>query len=244
LKPNPNSALHYIVRRSARAKNTRIVVKPDKIEVIAPPHVSERKIKNFVEAQQDWIKAAILRVTEKTHAVPSLAPQHYVDGVSIPFQGQQLPLRIKPSSAKTVRLNLEQEAGFIVSMPVGIEPHQSSELIRQLLTRWMKNQTRHHAGVLIDKHAPRHSLYPRSLKIKTQKSRWGSCGPNNDINLNWLLMLAPPIIMEYVIIHELCHIRHKNHSRDFWQLVAEYMPDYLQHRQWLKQHGASLMKGL
>ena len=85
---------------------------------------------------------------------------------------------------------------------------------------------------------------PRSLKIKTQKSRWGSCGPNNDINMNWLLMLAPPEAMEYVVVHELCHIIHKNHSKDFWGLVAEHLPAYQQQRLWLKQQGVSLMKGL
>jgi predicted metal-dependent hydrolase len=97
---------------------------------------------------------------------------------------------------------------------------------------------------MIDKHSPKHQLYPRSLCIKTQKTRWGSCGPNNDINLNWLLMLAPPVVLEYVVVHELCHIQHKNHSKDFWLLVAKHMPDYLTHRRWLKANGASLMRGL
>ena len=108
----------------------------------------------------------------------------------------------------------------------------------------MKNQARLQANFLIEKHGGSLALYPRSLKIKTQKSRWGSCGPNNDINLNWLLMLAPPSALEYVIVHELCHIKHKNHSRDFWDLVTQHFPDYREQRRWLKQHGASLMKGL
>jgi predicted metal-dependent hydrolase len=82
------------------------------------------------------------------------------------------------------------------------------------------------------------------LRIKTQKSRWGSCGPNNDINLNWLLMLAPAAALEYVVVHELCHIKHKNHSAAFWQLVAEHLPNYQQQRHWLKQHGARVMQGL
>jgi len=108
----------------------------------------------------------------------------------------------------------------------------------------MKQQARQQAAWLIEKHTAKHHLIPRGLRIKTLKSRWGSCGPHNDINLNWLLMLAPPVIFEYVVIHELCHIKHKNHSKEFWHLVADHMPDYLQHRQWLKQHGSSLMQGL
>jgi predicted metal-dependent hydrolase len=238
------SALHYSVRRSPRAKSARIVVRADKIEVVVPPHVSERKIKAFVEAQQDWIRSAVLRVTEHAQAIPSLAPELYTDGVSIPYRGQHLPLQIRHGTKQTVQLQLQDDSGFVVTLPAGVESERGSELIKAILIRWMKKQARQHMTLLIEHHAPRLGLYPRSLKIKTQKSRWGSCGPNNDINLNWLLMLAPPEAMEYVVVHELCHIKHKNHSKDFWGLVAEHLPAYQQQRHWLKQQGASLMKGL
>lgn len=244
MNPNTETPLLYSLRRSDRAKNTRIVVKPGKIEVIAPLKVSERHIKAFVEAQQDWIRAAIQRVADKVQAVPNLAPAHYADGATVPFQGRQIPLEIKPTAAKTVRIQLHADAIFIVYLPANVDRQQSSELIRLSLIRWMKQQARLHAAMLIDKHAQQFGLFPRALRIKTQKSRWGSCGPKNDINLNWLLMLAPPSALEYVVVHELCHIRHKNHSKDFWQLVAEHLPDYQQQRRWLKQHGAGLMRGL
>ena len=234
----------YSLRRSERAKCIRIEIKPGKIEVIAPPKVSERKIKAFVEAQQDWITAAVRRVADKIQAIPSLAPAHYADGVTVPFQGRQIPLRVKPATTKTIRIQLQFDTSFIVNLPAGMAQQHSSELIRLALIRWMKNQVRQQASILIEKHGQRFALFPRSLRIKTQKSRWGSCGPNNDINLNWLLILAPPSALEYVIVHELCHIRHKNHSKEFWQLVTEHLPDYQQQRRWLKQHGDSLMKGL
>ena len=87
-------------------------------------------------------------------------------------------------------------------------------------------------------------LYPRFIKIKTQKSRWGSCGIHNDINLNWLLILAPPQVMEYVVIHELCHIKERNHSQKFWLLVKSHLADYQIQRNWLKKEGRRLMQGL
>jgi len=244
LNPNIETPLLYSLRRSERAKNTRIVIKPGKIEVVAPPKVSERRIKAFVEAQQDWIRAAVKRIADRVQAVPTLAPAHYADGACIPFQGRQIPLQIKPTTAKTIRIQLHIDTTFIVYLPTGIARQQSSELIRLALIRWMKNQARQQASLLIERHARQFGLFPRSLRIKTQKSRWGSCGPQNDINLNWLLMLAPPSALEYVVVHELCHIKHKNHSKDFWQLVAEHFPDYQQQRRWLKQHGAGLMQGL
>lgn len=239
-----STTLPYSLRRSERAKKTRIVVTADKIEVVAPPKVPERKIKAFVEAQQDWIRDAVKRVASRTRTVTGMAPAHYGEGAQIPYQGRHLPLAIKPTQAKTLRVQLLAEAQFMVYLPTTLADSDSSEHIKNALERWMKQQAKLHAVNMIAKHADKYALRPRGLRIKTQKSRWGSCGPKNDVNLNWLLMLAPPLVMEYVVVHELCHIKHKNHSKDFWQLVAEHMPDYLQHRRWLKQHGASVMKGL
>lgn len=234
----------YHLRRSSRAKNTRIVVKADKIEVVAPPKVSEKRIQAFVLSQQDWIEAALKRVADRVQTAPKLAPSEYRDGACIPYLGRQLPLRIEATSAKTLRLELCDGESFCAKLPAGILAEQRSEHIQQALIRWMKNQARLHTEELVARHAPRFGLFPRSIRIKTQKSRWGSCGPKNDINLNWLLMLAPPMALEYVVIHELCHIHHKNHSQAFWDLVAEHLPDYRQRRLWLKQHGAGLMQGL
>ncbi|MGY6275846.1 M48 family metallopeptidase [Methylomonas sp. MgM2] len=235
--------LHYQLRRSERAKKTRIVVTAEKIEVVAPLKVSEHHIKAFVSAKQTWIRAAVKRINQRARQSESLAPVRYVDGAKVPYQGKQIPLSIKPASGKTVRLHLKPDPQFVIYLP---ESHQddSSKLIRRVLENWMRQQIRQQATQLIAQHSVKYQLVPRQLRIKTQKTRWGSCGPKNDINLNWLLMLAPPDILEYVVVHELCHIKHKNHSKHFWQLVAEHIPDYLQHRQWLKQHGSSLMRGL
>lgn len=238
------SAIGYSLRRSARAKQTRIVVRADKVEVVAPPHVSEASIQRFVQQQQNWIEQARKRVAAKAGSVQDLAPSHYVDGALVPYQGRQLPLTIKPGKAKTPKLQLLEDSQFIAYLPANHDPDHSSERIRLLLENWMKQQAKILALQIIQQHAPRFDLQPRALRIKTQKSRWGSCGPKNDINLNWLLMLAPPEILEYVVVHELCHIRYKNHSAAFWGLVAAHLPDYLQRRRWLKQHGASVMRGL
>ena len=243
LSANNELPLSYQLRRSERAKKTRIVVTAETIEVVAPIKVSEHHIKSFVNAQQNWIRNAIKRIQDRKHTVKSLAPTQYISGVTVPYQGQQIPLLIKPTSTKHIRAQLRSNEEFVVYLPeYGME--NSSDATRQALEKWMKHQIRQQAAQLITKHGTKHQLVPRQLRIKTQKTRWGSCGPKNDINLNWLLMLAPPIILEYVVVHELCHIKHKNHSKDFWQLVAEHMPDYLQHRRWLKAHGASIMHGL
>lgn len=233
----------YQIRRSQRAKKTRIVVTGAKIEVVAPPQVPERKIHDFVYAQRDWISAAVEKMQSHRESIAKLAPASYRDGAKIPFKGDNFPLIIKPSALRRIKIEFAEENGFIAHSPdSAVAGH--SELIRAALIKWMKEQARAEGHRYITLHADKHRLTPRSLRIKTQKSRWGSCGVNNDINLNWLLIIAPPSVMEYVVVHELCHIRHRNHSRDFWELVADHLPDYRQRRGWLKQHGQSLMLGL
>lgn len=79
-----------------------------------------------------------------------------------------------------------------------------------------------------------------SITIRDQKSRWGSCSSSGTLSFNYRLIFAPPIILDYVVVHELCHLTHMNHSRDFWNMVAAVMPDYQIHRQWLRDHGHEL----
>lgn len=80
-----------------------------------------------------------------------------------------------------------------------------------------------------------------SIRIGDQKTRWGSCSSNKTLSFSWRLMLAPPRVLDYVVVHELCHLTHMNHSKEFWTLVASVDPDYKEHRKWLKENGDSLI---
>ena len=232
----------YSIRRSQRAKKTRIIVTTDKIEVVAPLRVSTSKIHAFVEAQQDWIVTATDKVEAKRKKISRLSPEVYKDGVVVPYQGMQAGIRLKSHALNKVKIDYNDQC-FTIYLPVGFE-EDNSELIRLTLTEWMKKKALKKVNNYVALHADKYNLVPRYIKIKTQKSRWGSCGIHNDINLNWLLILAPSEVMEYVVVHELCHIKERNHSARFWQLVAAHVPDYQRQRNWLRQNGMSLMQGL
>ena len=88
------------------------------------------------------------------------------------------------------------------------------------------------------RHLIRHDY--SSIAIRDQKTRWGSCSGRGTLSFNWRLMLAPPGILDYVVVHELCHLEHMNHSKDFWDCVAAILPDYKERRKWLKEHGHEL----
>ena len=78
------------------------------------------------------------------------------------------------------------------------------------------------------------------ITVRDQKTRWGSCSSNGTLSFNYRLMYAPPRILDYVVVHELCHLTHMNHSKEFWNMVASIMPEYKTYRQWLKDHGQEL----
>ncbi len=79
-----------------------------------------------------------------------------------------------------------------------------------------------------------------SISIRDQKTRWGSCSGRGNLSFNWRLILAPPEILDYVVVHELCHLTHMNHSKEFWELVGKVLPDYKDRRKWLKENGHTL----
>ncbi|MGR9114253.1 MAG: M48 family metallopeptidase [Gammaproteobacteria bacterium] len=232
----------YQIKPSQRARRARIKVSPGKVEVVVPPDVSEHSIHQFLRLKQQWVLDALKRLQARAQQTKSLAPVFYRDGADIPFQGQSYKLSVRPTHLKRIKIEFAEQ--FIVSVPKTMMNREHSEEIRAALIRWLKHRTQSQVEHFVQKHTGRHQLWPRSVKIKTQRSRWGSCGIHNDININWLLILAPPAVLEYVVVHELCHIKIRNHSPQFWLLVSSHLPDYQRHRHWLKEHGANLMMGL
>jgi predicted metal-dependent hydrolase len=232
----------YRIRRSNRAQRARIVVSAAKVEVVAPLAMQESRIHRFVQEKRDWIVQTLAKIARQMQMQGLIAPRQYCDGALIPFRGQRYPLRTVPTHLK--RIKIEFAAGFTVHLPQTLTPDAHQQHIKTALRRWLWQRAEEDAERLLQPHISRFNLTPRSVNIRTQKSRWGSCGIHNDLQLNWLLILAPPEVFEYVLVHEICHIRHKNHSADFWRLVAAHLPDYQQRRAWLKAHGAGLMQGV
>ena len=95
--------------------------------------------------------------------------------------------------------------------------------------------------MLVDDEAPKLGVTPTRIQIRDQRSRWGSCSTTGTLSFNWRLVLAPLDVLDYVVVHELCHLREANHSRRFWSLVEERRPEWRLHRDWLHEHGPELL---
>lgn len=228
-----------IERVSAKARNIRIEVRSAReVALIIPRYVSKTAAREFLQSRDSWIRQKIAELKQR-HGDRPLDPQRLRwDGSDrIPLRGVETPVKLAAASLRslTVRLDPEAITLFCPAAQLG-----ESAKLEQALRKALQHQARRDAETLLDQEAVRLGLRYGSLRIGDQKSLWGSCTAGGNISLSWRLVMAPPAVFRYVVIHELCHIRHHDHSEKFWTLVAQQMPDYDTHRRWLREHAARL----
>lgn len=238
----PDRGFNLTIRRSQRARKLRLVVRSTGVELVVPPQVREAQALSFLEQHRAW---AARKLTEIQGRAQTRYPprEALTTGSTVPFQGRETPLLIRTHEASHPRIARRTDGLFEIELPIN---HQvpADQLVRTALYDWSKTWLGGEALRLTQRHGQLCGLWPRAIRVKRMTTRWGSCGPRNDINLNWLLAFTPPSVLEYVVVHELCHIRHRNHSREYWDLVSRHLPGWGQELAWLKRHGGELLRRL
>jgi predicted metal-dependent hydrolase len=210
--------------RSER-KSIAIIIKPDgKLVVRAPHHATDEHILDFIERKRGWIEQ---KQAEMRQRPPSFNPPKFVAGETLLYLGQRCTLDI---SGKAVPLLDFKENRFILA-------RKAKPQAKELLTAWYKKQARQVFTERLQVYARRHNLAYKRLHLSSARTRWGSYSSSGTLSLTWRLVMAPLPVIDYVVVHELAHTKEKNHAKRFWNLVASIMPDYQQHRKWLKENG-------
>lgn len=230
------TSIPYQVRRSARARRLRITVSAAGVEVVAPAAAPEADIRAFVEGSRSWIAA-------NTKGLQRALESHPGDGgletgTRLLLRGEPVALEIEPGDVSRGRVVPGET--LRIEVPRGLTSEEREATVGWTVRRWLKGEARADAERVIARYGPEHGLVPRGLRIKDHKYLWGSCTARGVVNLNWRLVLAPPPVLEYVVVHELCHLRVPNHQRPFWRLVGRILPDFERERRWLKDNGALL----
>ncbi len=223
----------YEIRKSPRAKRLRLTVRPSGVEVVVPSHTRDVEVQTFIDSHRGWIRGKVEKY--RTLMADHPGPERLRDGASISFRGEPTPLSVV--EATRVHPKVVEGDGFRVELPTGLAPIEQECAVEQALTKHLKRQARDDASAAIERFGPPHGLVPSDLRIKDQKRLWGSCTATDVINLNWRLIMAPVEVLDYVVVHELCHLRHRHHQPPFWHAVGEVLPDYDRHRRWLKNNG-------
>jgi hypothetical protein len=231
-----DQTIAYTIRYSSRAKYVNLRFEPVTGLVVIVPEASQytdSELDEILHRHSRWILKHHSRQQEAHQQHP---PRQYVDGESLPYLGQEYPLAFHyPTEGSRVTVKL-QEAGFLIRVPVSHNGQQRLPNIRHALENWYRRTARDYLIPRVAELAESGDFRYQKVFIKNQKTRWGSCSENGNLNFNLRLMMAPPPAIDYIIIHELCHLCELNHSPAFWALLEQHFPDYRHWRQWFKDN--------
>ena len=213
------------VHHNRRQKHIRLRISSGgQITVSAPAGTSRAKIQSILRHKEGWLASKIL---ETARALEQNNPSKriHVDG---------LPYRVdfQVSDQVTYRLDIDHDRQCILITG----PEQNPSHITSLLERWLRREAKQRLIAHAQFVSREVGIGYKKLFLRNQKTRWGSSSTLGNISLNWRTVMIPKPVQRYLIIHELVHQRHMNHSAQFWRKVVHYCPDYKQHELWLKQH--------
>jgi hypothetical protein len=208
----------------SRRKTLALIVQPNgRVVVRAPLRTSQKIVDTFITSKQDWIEKTRKTQLERAKKYPV---HHFLPGEQFWYLGKQYSLQIVAAQ----RPALQFKFGFYLNQ-------KSMPQAKTRFEAWYRQQARLYLSERVNHYASLHHFNFKQVKITSARTRWGSCSGRGTISFTWRLIMAPPEIIDYVVIHELAHTVHHNHSRDFWDLVGKLLPDYATRRKWLKENG-------
>jgi hypothetical protein len=210
------------VRPAARARRVTLRVdgRSGEAVLVSPPEVPAADLERFVARHRDWLAARLA-------ALPARVA--FADGAEVPFLGEPHRVRHDPRARRPVA----REAG---EFRVG----GAAEHLARRLADYLASEARRELSARTAECAGRLGARVRHVGVRDTRSRWGSCSAQGSLNFSWRLVLAPEFVVDYVVAHEVAHLREMNHSKRFWALVADLTPHAPEAKAWLKRHGARL----
>ncbi|MBK9493533.1 MAG: M48 family metallopeptidase [Xanthomonadales bacterium] len=253
-----NTAARRLTRRTSVQKQTRALRLPDgrDIELLQvidpravrvklsvsergarltlPPGTSETMVRQFLEQHRGWL---LTQWCKHQSAPPSDAALRWGQDLSLPLRGETIILRWQPGLHLAVQ---RDEADWQL-----LVPHAATlARVQKVIAEFLHAEARADLGRWLPHYLPGFVHAPSQVRIRPLSSLWGSLSGRNGLSLDLSLILAPPRVYEYVLVHELCHLVQRNHSPAFWHEVGQRLPDWRLQRQWLRTHGAGLKRQL
>lgn len=222
--------ISYQVRRSRRRRKTvSISVHEDGVRVAAPVATSRSAIRSIVRKRACWILEQAAR--------PTLAPvaQQLLTGKTLLYLGRSVRVVVESSDVPTPEVRFDSRA-LRVDVPRDLDDSERHDAVFQVVMAWYASRALDKLTACVRRWRLLlgYNQTPRIL-VRNQRSRWGSCAPDGTLRFNWRLMMVKSDLIDYVVVHELAHLTHPNHSADFWGLVAGVMPDVQQRRKRLRE---------
>ncbi|MBY6951036.1 M48 family metallopeptidase [Clostridium botulinum] len=224
--------IEFTVKFSNR-KNLAIEVETNgEVNVVAPIGVSEEEIIKRVKSKATWI---VQKQYEVRNINVNKINREAVNGESYLYLGRNYTLQLmRKEYINKIEVKLFR-GKFIVTTPT-----KDEEKIKVALEEWYREKALQKINDRIKYYKPFFNKEPKVIKVKEQKKRWASCTSKNELLFNWRCAMAPAYIIDYIVVHEMCHMYHKDHSKEFWNMICGIMPDYEVRREWLRNNGIKL----
>jgi len=211
--------MEYIIKRSRRKSVSIYVTKEAKIEVHAPLKLSKTYIDNLVSEKEEWLLTHLSKMKQELQKRDTFRLENHN---MVLILGSEYP--ICDTSENTAVFD-----GASVSLPLGDFAWRKEAMIKLY-----KRLAHDILPQIVEKHASIMNVSPKSMRITSAKTRWGSCSGDNRLNFSWYLMMTPMSVIDYVVVHELSHMLEHNHSAAFWGIVSRFCPDFQKEKQSLK----------
>ena len=215
------------VIRTDRKRSASIRLLGDLVKVSVPMTLSDSRVRDLVTKRTPWIKNKLREQSDR----PITPPKEYVSGETVTYLGKNYRLKVLIGEQPSIKLRRGYVEATVTKTDI-----DTKNTIRSLLEHWYRSLAEKRLGEKTVRLARVIGVNPASVTVKNYKSRWGSCSTKGDISYNWRIILAPHSIVDYVVVHELCHMLEHNHSSKYWKHVERHVPNYRECREWLKHN--------
>lgn len=227
--------IFYTVKRSPRAKYARLEVRPGTgLTVVIPRSYGVEQVSALVEQKGQWILRKLAEYAQSQETFPTRALR---SGDVVLYLGRDVEIVVQQGNSRAGSVKLEQGR-------LAISPGAEDGKLGLLLERWYRQQADNLIRIRADELCATLNVAYKRLTVRGARTRWGSCSQKGNVSFNWKLMMMPDPVIDYVIIHELCHLKQMDHSKRFWGMVAEHCPRWREHRKWLRDHESQLVAQL
>jgi predicted metal-dependent hydrolase len=231
--PHEVLGLRVEVVRSIRRTSALHIVGED-LQVRIPEHVGDERVAAILQQKRPWIRSKVAELRRN----PPHRAKELVSGESFPYLGRNYRLKVQDGHQVGVSL----VGGYLrATVRPGEQGEKREARIKQYLQEWYRTRALEHLSAKAKRYSGQIGVSPAGISVRDFTARWGSCHKNGSVVFNWNIIKAPHGIVDYVVIHELCHLHFPNHSKDFWQLVGRHDELYSNHREWLKHRGEDIL---
>ena len=219
--------LDYLLKKSARKTISIFIERDGSVSVHAPEPYQRDKIEQVLEKKLSWIYRSLAEWEDLNR---SRIHREFVNGEGFIYLGRSYRLQLVEEQQSDLLL---KNGRFYLNKS---KAHKASDLFKS----FYKQKGLKKISERVDKLAPQLGVEVGRIRVQELQNRWGSCTANGDLNFHWKCLMAPISVLDYIVLHELVHLKHRNHDKHFWNEIDKVLPDHQKSINWLRQHGASM----